>query len=130
MKFKMAAKRIYPEDWRVDLTDWNLAVMEDWEKLTEKLSNGVKNQVLLAATEAVELALTDGVFVSFDTDECPDDVVISIHIPLGNSDGEPDFAVSLSEMIEELHSYDRSYDRQKLAMAFRSLADKISKIPS
>ena len=107
----------------MDLTDWNLGVMGDWEKLTEKLSNGVKNQVLLAATEAVELALKAGVGVFFDTDECVDDVVISITIPLGTSDGEPDFAVSIGEMIDELHSY----DRPALAKAFRSLADKIDR---
>ena len=123
MKVKIPAKRVDPEYFQVDLTEWNLEATE----ALEKFSSDLKGKVLLAASEAIEIALNEGVFVSFENlyddydEDGMNDIILEVSIPLGYDCSDPGFKVSFNEIIDDLPACYLS----RLANGLRKLVDRI-----
>jgi len=128
-------RRIQQEISRVDLTDWTLDAVDDWQHFTDKLMERItketawekigekfQNHIRKAAAEAIEVAIRDGFVVHFSDND--GDVNITFRLQLDQGWGEvgPMYECSLTDMLDSAEGYE-----PELAKAFRAIADKLDR---
>jgi hypothetical protein len=130
-------KRVDQKLLRVNLTDWTLEALDDWQNFTDKLHERItretswdkiaekfQNHIRKAAAEALEIAIAEGFIVYFSGNAGDVNLTFVLKLDAGDdSEAGPMFELSLAETIE----YGASGYEPELAKAFRALADKLDK---
>jgi len=130
-------KRVDQKLLRVDLTDWTLDALDDWQNFSDELKERIareiawdkidekfQNHIRKAAAEAIEIAIAEGFTVYFSGDEGDVNITFNLKLdPGGSSDVGPLYECSLNELI----SFSGQGYEPELAKAFRAIADKLDK---
>jgi hypothetical protein len=126
MKTFLNTKRVDQADLRVDFTDWTLNSVDEYvekfsEIVNENAQERLKEVILKAAAEALEIAISEeGIFVHISSDD--DDIpCIRISIPISGLDGIL-FEVSLADLAD-MHG--RDMEGELFAKHLRYIADVI-----
>jgi len=129
-------RRVDQKLLRVDLADWTLDALDDWQNFSDKLKERIakeiawdkidekfQNHIRKAAAEALEIAIAEGFTVYFSDNE--GDVNITFNLKLDPGPGYdvgPLYECSLTEILDNANGYE-----PELAKAFRAIADKLDK---